>query len=120
MTNVRPKCGWPTHRKNVFKQEVTKVNGIWASVYNGVEADIQDLLENERKTLKDAIGHVFNEYKEGFKLMCPAEETLDPAEEALQQTLGDILEKAEAHRAGPMQEAFDTLCAEFRRKGAFI
>lgn len=120
MKNKRPKCGWPTHRKNVFKQEITKLNGIWASVYNGMEADIEELLEHERKALKEAVGHVFNEYKEGFKLMCPAKETVDPAEEALQKTLAKALVKAEVHRAGPMQEAFDTLCADFQQKVAFI
>ncbi|CAK3854662.1 Hypothetical predicted protein [Lecanosticta acicola] len=110
----KPPNGWPQYREEIFKQELTQINGIWAAVYKGIETDLIQLLTQERQTLAENVGHVFNEIHEGFNLMCPATEAVDPVEEALQDTLKVHLRKAEEYLEGPMRQALDKLMVDFR------
>ncbi|USW49512.1 Putative P-loop containing nucleoside triphosphate hydrolase [Septoria linicola] len=109
----RPKCGWPQHRKNTFKQQVTRIDGIWAMVYTGVQSDVVALLQTEQAALNHSVGAVFKDFQSGFDMMCDTKVVSDPKEKALQEELKVNLKQAEQHLNGPMRKAFDALWKEF-------
>ena len=101
----------------VFKNEVTKLNGIWTTVYTSVESEFRALLELETDRLVDTIGKVFESFQTGFHMMCEDKETDDPKEKMVQEELKINLETAEQILKGPMQQAYETLERDFSRVG---
>lgn len=101
----------------MFKSEVTKLDGIYASVYEGVKSEFNTILNEEKQALIESVGKVFEGVQLGFDMMCDAEEFNDPHELDFRNELTANLEEAEKHLRGPMQSAYEALQKDFRRVG---
>lgn len=109
----KPKGGWPAHRKVVFKNEVTKLNGIWAAVSQGVEADVMKQIDIAKSRLTSEVQKIFESLHTGFNMTCKAREVSNPAEKKLREALKVAVGKAEEHLNGPMKTAVEAIIRDF-------
>lgn len=110
----RPSVGWPLYRRVTFKQEVTRMGGVWNMVYGCARQELEHLFSTERARLVAGVGEVFQGFHYNFNMMCEAKECTNPTELNLRDLLKANLDEAEKHLRGPMQEAVDALQRDFK------
>lgn len=109
--------GWPAFRKAEFKEQVTKLNGIWATVCANIASELNVLLTAAKDRLIETIGKVFKDFYDGFNSFCDAKDGDNPQEKLIRDHLQTNLEKAQKILDGPMKRAYEALERDFRRIG---
>ncbi|SMY26382.1 unnamed protein product [Zymoseptoria tritici ST99CH_1A5] len=90
----KPTNRWVTQRKLIFRTDLTRANGIWGDVFDGVHNELKDLWQLHQDEIIQGLCQTFSEIRN--ELDNSFNQPINPTEEALQLmlTMGEKLEEA--------------------------
>lgn len=101
----------------MIREEVTKFNGVWASVFAVFEDALRTTIKEETARLIQGVNDVFKNFHDGFNTLCEEKDTSNPNGKLVREELKRNVEEAKRILEGPMQQAYEAMNRDFRRTG---